>query len=60
MKYLIGALLIVAAVQAAAIVVLLVRKRAERGLRESEERFRQFADRAPAMIWTARPDTTPD
>ena len=34
--------------------------RAQRALRESEERFRLIADRAPVMIWTARPDTTLD
>ena len=33
---------------------------AERTLRESEERFRLIADRAPVMMWTARPDTTLD
>ena len=34
--------------------------RAARALRQSEERVRLVADRAPAMIWTARPDTTLD
>jgi PAS domain S-box-containing protein len=34
--------------------------RAERALRESEARVRLVADRAPVMIWTARPDTTLD
>ena len=29
-------------------------------MRESEARFRLVADRAPVMIWTARPDTTLD
>jgi len=44
-----------------ALSVLLTRSaRAGRGLRESEERFRLVADRAPVMIWTARPDTTLD
>jgi PAS domain S-box-containing protein len=44
-----------------ALFVLLTRSvRAERALRQSEERFRLVADRAPVMIWTARPDTTLD
>ena len=44
-----------------ALVVLLRRStRAERALRESEARFRLVAERAPVMIWTARPDTTLD
>ncbi len=64
MTAVIGALLIVVVIQATAIVALLIyfarRRRAERGLRESEERFRLVADRAPVMIWTARPDTTLD
>jgi len=34
--------------------------RALRTLRESEARVRLIADRAPVMIWTARPDTTLD
>jgi PAS domain S-box-containing protein len=59
-----GALLIVVAIQAAVIVALLLRAmrrtRAERALRESEERFRLIADRAPVIMWTARPDTTLD
>jgi PAS domain S-box-containing protein len=60
----IGALLIVVVMQAVAIVALVLhvtrRRRAERALRASEERFRLVADRAPVMIWTARPDTTLD
>ena len=41
--------------------VLLTRSvRAERALRASEARVRLVADRAPVMIWTARPDTTLD
>jgi len=32
-------------------------KRAERALRESEERFRIMANAAPVMIWMAGPDT---
>jgi PAS domain S-box-containing protein len=44
-----------------ALSVLLARSaRAHRALRESEERFRLVAERAPVMIWTARPDTTLD
>jgi PAS domain S-box-containing protein len=31
-------------------------KKAEQALRESEERFRNMADAAPVMIWTAGPD----
>jgi PAS domain S-box-containing protein len=57
-------LLIVIAVLAATVVVLLIREtrhtRAERAHRESEERFRRVIDRAPVMLWTARPDTTLD
>ena len=60
----VGALLIVVAIQAAAIAALVLhrtrRRHAERTLRESEERFRLIADRAPIMMWTARPDTTLD
>lgn len=32
------------------------RKHAEAALRESEERFRTFADTAPAMLWVTDPD----
>ena len=32
------------------------RRRAERSLRESEERFRVMADTAPVMVWRAGPD----
>jgi PAS domain S-box-containing protein len=64
MTNVIGALLIVAGIQAAAIVALVVQWRrriqVERGLREREERLRLMADSAPVMIWTARPDTTLD
>ncbi len=64
MTYVVGALLVVVGIQAAAIVTLLVararRTRAERALRESEERFRLMMDGAPVMIWTARPDATLD
>jgi PAS domain S-box-containing protein len=34
------------------------RKKAERALRESEERFRNMADHAPVMIWMTRADGT--
>ena len=54
----------VVVVQAAAIATLIIRgkkrTRAERALRESEERFRRIIDRAPVMIWTARPNTSLD
>jgi len=44
-----------------ALSVLLTRSvRAGRALRASEARVRLVADRAPVMIWTARPDTTLD
>ena len=60
----IGALLIVVGIQTVAIVALLVQCRSriqfERDLRQREERVRLIADRAPVMIWTARPDTTLD
>jgi PAS domain S-box-containing protein len=32
------------------------RKRAEAGLRASEQRFRELADAIPQIVWTARPD----
>ncbi len=62
--YVIGALLILVGIQAAAIIALLVRGarrvRAAQALLESERRFRFLVDRAPVMIWTARPDSTLD
>ena len=64
MTYIIGALLIVVAIQGAVVLALLIqrtrRTATERALRASEERFRVMADRVPVMIWTARPDTTLD
>ena len=36
------------------------RKRGERRLRNSEERFRQLADAMPQLVWTATPDGTVD
>ena len=60
----IGALQILLVIQAIAIVALLVhlarRGRAYRELRESQERFRLVADRAPVILWTARTDTRLD
>jgi PAS domain S-box-containing protein len=54
----------VIAVLGAAVVVLLLRERrhahAQEAARRSEERFRLMADRAPVMMWTARPDTSLD
>ena len=63
MAYFALAFLLVAAIETAAIVALLVqrsrRTRAQRALRESEERLRLVLDRSPAMLWTIRPDATP-
>lgn len=36
--------------------VVLQRQRAEQTLQQSEERFRDFADAAPAMLWVTEPD----
>jgi PAS domain S-box-containing protein len=59
-----GWLSLVVIVQSALIVALLVQRargaRAGRALRESEERFRVIADRAPVMMWTSRADATLD
>lgn len=64
MTYVVGILLIVVAILAATAIALFLRgeryARAERALRESEERFRRTIDRAPVMLWTARADTTLD
>jgi PAS domain S-box-containing protein len=60
MTYVLAALLIAVGIQCA-VIVALWRERtrrtvAEQILRESEERFRLMADRAPVIIWTAGPD----
>jgi PAS domain S-box-containing protein len=64
MTYVVGALLVVVAIQAATLIALSIQgkrhARAERSLRESEERFHRTIDRAPVMLWTARADTTLD
>jgi PAS domain S-box-containing protein len=64
MTYIDGALLIVVVTQAATLIALLIRRkqnaRVEQALRQSEERFSRIVDRAPVMLWTARPDTTLD
>jgi PAS domain S-box-containing protein len=64
MTYVVDAVLILVAAQAATLVALLILQkrhaRAERALRESEERFRRMIDSAPVMLWTARTDTTLD
>ncbi len=36
--------------------VVLQRQRAEQTLQQSEERFRDFADAAPAILWVTEPD----
>ncbi len=58
----IGALLVVVAIQAAAIVALLTqrtrRASADRGLRASDKRFRLIAEHAPVIIWTGTPEAT--
>jgi PAS domain S-box-containing protein len=64
MTSIVGTPVVVLGILVGAIVVLsvlLMRSvRAERALRASEARVRLVADRAPVMIWTARPDTTLD
>jgi len=54
----------VVTIEAAMILALVLRRRrgrqAEGALRASEERHRLVVDRAPVMIWTARPNTTLD
>lgn len=56
--------LIVIVIQAVALAALLMhltrRRRSERAVQASEERFRLVADRSPVILWTARPDTTLD
>ena len=64
MDYVTRDLLIVLAILAAIIGVfwyeIAQRRRAERALRESEERSRHLIARAPVILWSARPDTTLD
>lgn len=64
MPYLIGALLTASAIEAAALGVLIAKRRrllrAGLTLRKREERFRFVTDGAPVMLWTARPDSTLD
>ncbi len=59
-KYLIIAGLSVVLVQSVLIAGLVVnlnrRRKAERSLRESEQRFRTMADSAPVLIWMSGPD----
>lgn len=59
-----GTLALVIAIQAAVIVVLLIREtrraHVDREIRESEERFRHTLDQAPVILWTARPDGSLD
>ncbi len=61
--YIAGAVVLLG-LQSALIATLLVqharRARAERALRESEERFRLMANGAPVMVWTAAPDMKTD
>jgi len=56
----VGVLVILVGASVALSVLLTRSARAERALRDSEARGRLVADRAPVMIWTARPDTTLD
>jgi PAS domain S-box-containing protein len=62
-SYIIGTIALVA-LQTGLISVLLLhrrrRRRAEHGLRESEQRFRNLANTLPVMVWTTRTDTTLD
>ncbi len=44
----------------AAVTDITDRKRAERKLREREERYRTLAETTPNMVWTMRPDGTPE
>lgn len=61
MSPLVAILLVVVGIQAATIVALwLDRTRRARAHEAGEERFRRIAEGVPAMIWTARPDTTLD
>ena len=56
----VGVLVILVGTSVALAALLTRSMRTERALRESEARVRLVADRAPVMIWTARPDTSLD
>lgn len=55
---LLGVVTILAPAVAALMIMIKRRARAEQFLRESEDRYRRMADRAPVMMWTCRPDAT--
>lgn len=62
--FLVGLLLFVASIQAAAIVFLVVQARqrahAAQTASDAARRFRTMVDSAPVMLWSARPDATLD
>jgi PAS domain S-box-containing protein len=60
MTYVIGALLLAVASLGALLIREMRQARAERALRESEERFRRMVDRSPILLWTIRADATLD